>query len=276
VKELPSEPTVPDSRKRTMAGFPSESSAITVPDMQGGGSMTGLPPETLVRKGTKGELPLLVILVRHGETVWNSEGRYQGRADSPLTEKGLKHAHNIAAYLKRYRADAIYSSPLGRAHTTAEIIAAEQGCEVVPDPLLMEVDYGFFEGKNLEEIEKKFPEELAKKKADRYNYAHPEGEAYREMNEKRIMPFVKKSIEPLNGSCKTIVVVSHSGSGRMVAGNILGLKGEEMMRMWHPNDCVYFIRFAEKGRPHISYFRTDSGKGDEGYLTVEDMKAQGR
>ncbi len=208
---------------------------------------------------------MLLVLVRHGETEWNKEGHYQGRADSALTNKGLEHAQRVADYLKNRKIDIIYSSPIHRAHKTAKIIAANHNCGILVDPLLMEIDYGIFEGKNLKEIAVEFPKEIAKKKADRYNYSHPNGEPYREMNEKRIMPFIDKAIKPLIGTDKTVVVVSHSGPGRMISGDLLDLNGSEIMKMWQPNDCIYFVEF--KGtKPALSYLRLKSGEQGNGYL----------
>ena len=87
-----------------------------------------------------------LLLVRHGETDWNAERRWQGHADVPLNEHGRAQARDLAGRLATERVDAIYSSDLGRARETAEIVAARVGLSVVVDPDLREIDVGTREG----------------------------------------------------------------------------------------------------------------------------------
>jgi broad specificity phosphatase PhoE len=91
-------------------------------------------------------------VVRHGETVWNSEGRLQGQMDSPLTEKGLEQARNVAKKLKHISFDAAFSSDLLRAKRTAEIIALEHAIAVDTVEALRERKFGQVEGKKLDEL----------------------------------------------------------------------------------------------------------------------------
>lgn len=210
---------------------------------------------------------MLLILVRHGETIWNKQRKHQGWLDSPLTQKGEEEAGEIALCLKDYRIDELYSSPLGRAVATAKIICKENKCTAIEEPLLKEKSYGAIEGLSLEAAIEKFPDEVKKRESDKYNYNYPGGESYREMNEKRIKPFIKKTIEPNIGSKKTIVVVSHSGPGKLIIGDLLGLGESETISIVHPNDCIYFIELAKGRKPVVSYLRASSGKRGEGYLT---------
>ena len=82
------------------------------------------------------------LLVRHGETDWNRENRFQGHADPPLNDVGRSQARELAETLLGEGASAVYASPLRRARETAEIIAAVLGLDVRLDPRLMEVDVG--------------------------------------------------------------------------------------------------------------------------------------
>ncbi len=88
----------------------------------------------------------LLTLVRHGTTEWIEQGRLHGSLDSPLSEKGRREAHRAAEALKGQQFDAFYTSPLGRARETAEIIAETVG--LIPTPLddLREMDFGWLEG----------------------------------------------------------------------------------------------------------------------------------
>lgn len=88
-----------------------------------------------------------IALIRHGETDWNAETRLQGQTDVPLNKHGRKQAKEVAKYLKKYRWDHIYSSPLSRARTTAEIISNFVGVRpVLVREGLRERAYGEAEG----------------------------------------------------------------------------------------------------------------------------------
>lgn len=92
------------------------------------------------------ENPVTLYLVRHGETEWNIQEILQGQLDSPLTEKGLHQAHVIAQQFEHVEFDAIYSSDIGRAKTTAEIIAQYHHLEVKTSNLIRERYFGHFQG----------------------------------------------------------------------------------------------------------------------------------
>jgi probable phosphoglycerate mutase len=100
-----------------------------------------------------------ILLVRHGETLWNQQGRMQGQRDSPLTPTGLHQARRLARRLAQVEFVALYSSDLGRAHQTARCIADETGHEIIADQGLRERHFGIFEGLTNTEIKTKFPEE---------------------------------------------------------------------------------------------------------------------
>jgi broad specificity phosphatase PhoE len=96
-----------------------------------------------------------LILVRHGVTVWNTEGRYTTRSDIPLSAAGIEQARATAVALASEGVDRIFCSPLSRARETAEIIAAAQtrgAPAVVLDERLTEIDAGPFEGLTAAEI----------------------------------------------------------------------------------------------------------------------------
>jgi 2,3-bisphosphoglycerate-dependent phosphoglycerate mutase len=88
-----------------------------------------------------------LLLVRHGETDWNAEGRLQGHTDRPLNDYGRRQARELAERLAgEERVDAVYTSDLGRARETAEIVGARLGLPVGIDPDLREKDWGTWEG----------------------------------------------------------------------------------------------------------------------------------
>lgn len=93
---------------------------------------------------------LNIYLIRHGETAWNADNnRYCGRTDLPLTEKGLKQAETLRRQLGAISWNAVFSSPLQRAYTTAQIAS---GAAVAKDERLIEADFGLWEGKTKDEF----------------------------------------------------------------------------------------------------------------------------
>jgi broad specificity phosphatase PhoE len=99
-----------------------------------------------------------LLLVRHAETDWNRDGRWQGHADPPLNEAGRAQAHALAATLAGEQLDAIYTSDLRRAAETAAILGAALSRPVTPDPDLREIDVGSWSGLTREEVAERFPD----------------------------------------------------------------------------------------------------------------------
>lgn len=99
-----------------------------------------------------------IILIRHGSTIWNEEGKYQGTIDVPLSDRGRQEAEMVAEIAGR-KIKAIYSSNLGRARETAEIIARPHGLPVQVIDELGEINFGDWEGLTAQEIKDKFGEQ---------------------------------------------------------------------------------------------------------------------
>jgi probable phosphoglycerate mutase len=98
-----------------------------------------------------------LILVRHAETEWNREGRFQGQQDSPLTERGVAQAQAVAKRLQHTSFTALYSSDQGRSLVTASFIQAATGRPIVQDVRLRERAYGLFEGVTRVEAAQRHP-----------------------------------------------------------------------------------------------------------------------
>ena len=98
-----------------------------------------------------------LLIVRHGETVWNAEGRIQGHSDTSLSERGVLQAQAVAERLADTQIDAAYSSDLVRASDTAKKILEDRGVALNETPLLRERYYGVFEGLTVEERRAQFP-----------------------------------------------------------------------------------------------------------------------
>jgi probable phosphoglycerate mutase len=106
--------------------------------------------------------PTRLLLARHGQSIWNAEGRWQGQADPPLSDLGASQAADAVSVLTRPGStlptiERVWASPLQRAHRTASIIADGLGLDVSTDLRLQEVDAGEWSGKTRPEIEAEWP-----------------------------------------------------------------------------------------------------------------------
>jgi len=116
-----------------------------------------------------------LILVRHGLTDWNTEGRYQGRLDIPLNAAGRKQAEALKHRLENTPFESVYSSPLQRAFETAQIIA--RGKPIRRDARLAEIDHGDWQGKTHQEIATQWPHQWRAWKSDPDRFIPPGGES---------------------------------------------------------------------------------------------------
>lgn len=120
-------------------------------------------------------------LVRHGQTDWNVEGRYQGQTDVPLNAAGLAQAHALAAELAGRPFDAVYSSDLQRARITAEIIARPLRLPVQTDIHLREINQGQWEGQIYKHLVARFQAEMLARRGDPNGFRPPDGESVAEV-----------------------------------------------------------------------------------------------
>jgi alpha-ribazole phosphatase len=120
-------------------------------------------------------------LVRHGQTDWNLEGRYQGQSDVPLNENGRNQAGALAQKLKGYPFTAIYTSDLVRAKETADILAAALRLPVICDLRLREIDQGKWEGQLVDDIKARYVELWQQRSVDPASLRPPGGETVEEV-----------------------------------------------------------------------------------------------
>ncbi len=101
-----------------------------------------------------------LVLIRHGQTDWNVEGRWQGQADPPLNELGREEARRVARELRQFEFATLYSSDLRRALETAQIIAVRIGAPVIPEPRLREIHLGKWQEMLSTDIAAQYPDEF--------------------------------------------------------------------------------------------------------------------
>ena len=160
-----------------------------------------------------------LILIRHGETQWTAERRYQGHSDTDLNPAGRAQARALARRLLALKWDILYTSSLNRARQTAEGIAARAGKNPRVDSRLVEFGFGRWEGKTAGEIFKK--KDPAFRHWCRGEWVRPPGGEKKETFRKRIAGFLRDVLKRHPG--KKVVVVSHGGAIKMMISKLLDL-----------------------------------------------------
>ncbi len=176
--------------------------------------------------------PTRLILVRHGETDWNAEGRYQGQADPPLNRRGREQAQALAAALQQKGVDVIYSSPLKRAWQTAEVVARAVRAPLFPEPRLMEIHQGEWEGKRVGEIAREYPQTFHQWEEDPWATQIPGGETLAEVQQ-RVYAAADDILARHPG--KTVVLVTHRTPIAMLKIRYQGLDPTQVRKIELPN-----------------------------------------
>ena len=179
--------------------------------------------------------------VRHGETDWNRDQRYQGQRDIPLNATGRSQAvRNGRALAEALGKDAAVidhvASPLLRARETMELMRAELGLPprgYRTDDRLREIHYGYWEGELWNELPAKDPQGFAAREADKWGWRPTGGESYRDLSE-RVAGWLRE-IE------RDAVVAAHGGVMRVIRGLILKLPPAEIFRLDVPQDKVLMV-----------------------------------
>lgn len=178
----------------------------------------------------------MIYLVRHGETVFNAEGRQQGRLDSPLTALGRAQAAAVGRLLQRLVAEPdgwrLIASPLGRAQATAAVIGETLRLPVETDPRVTEISFGEWDGRLRGELASQHAEAFLRKD---WRFAAPGGESYDAVRARLADWLASLPPEP----DRKVIVVSHGGSGRVLRGAFLGLSPEAIWELDVPQDAVY-------------------------------------
>jgi 2,3-bisphosphoglycerate-dependent phosphoglycerate mutase len=161
-----------------------------------------------------------LILLRHGETEWNSVGRLQGHLDSALSPEGLRQADLLAARLSAMSFHALYSSDLGRALETARRIATRTGHSILQDSRLRERGLGMLEGLTRDEASQRHPEVFAEYTAGGPDFVVPGGESTSQR-----LRHALECLEELGArhAGERIVVVTHGGVLSSLFRHCLGI-----------------------------------------------------
>jgi probable phosphoglycerate mutase len=164
--------------------------------------------------------PIIITVVRHGETEWNRKGIQQGHLDSPLSESGIKQAKALSQRLKDEHYELIHTSSLGRALQTAEIINESLNIEIISHDDLREINLGIMQGLTKSEFENKYPEEYVKFTSNSPEYVIPEGESINQQYDRTI-----KRMNLIASASKQskMLVITHGGNLGNIFKYVLGI-----------------------------------------------------
>jgi alpha-ribazole phosphatase/probable phosphoglycerate mutase len=166
---------------------------------------------------------LRLLLVRHGETTWNVQQRFQGHSDVPLSEVGRAQARALAATLRSRTIDAVYASDLCRATETAEILMKERALPITQTEALRELAFGRWEGLTYDEIQDTHRDELSAWLADRLHVAPPGGESLAQLEARVRTIFGELRRDHAE---QTVLIVSHGGPLQLLLATEFGLPPE--------------------------------------------------
>ncbi len=200
-----------------------------------------------------------LILVRHGESEWNREGRVQGQFDSPLTEMGVVQAKSVSRYLSGVLLKEplrIYTSPLERASETASIIAEELQYpkeKIIIEQRLNDFNLGVIAGTyGWQKVAEMYPDLARMRLQDPLRFHPPGGECGADF-EARLRSF----LDDLQDDGITKLLVSHGIVNKFIRGIRRNLKGEEIIALGESQDTIYCLDHEQEKEINLARERTE-------------------
>ncbi len=187
----------------------------------------------------------MLLLIRHGETEWNTAARIQGFRDIALSARGLRQAAVLARHLAGHAIAAVYSSDLARAVQTAEPLAQQRGGSVRIDARLKERGFGIFEGHTYAEAEARWPNEYAIWRQRDPAHALPGGgESFLDAR-RRVLQCLDEIVQRHAG--ETVAVVTHGGVLDIIYRTAMGIAWETPRSHLLPNASINRVRAQAPG-----------------------------
>ena len=199
-----------------------------------------------------------LVLLRHGESVWNQENRFTGWTDVDLSPKGVAEAQEAGIILKSkgFTFDLAFTSVLIRAERTLEIVLDEmdlKGIEVFKSWRLNERHYGTLQGLNKAQVAKQYGEEQVAIWRRSYSTPPPNGESLKDTVE-RFLPYWTGSIEPFLRKQKHIIIVAHGNTLRALVKYLDGVSEEDIVKLEIPTGVPLVYEFDETFKAVKSYY----------------------
>ncbi|HNY35819.1 MAG TPA: 2,3-diphosphoglycerate-dependent phosphoglycerate mutase [Candidatus Pacearchaeota archaeon] len=217
-----------------------------------------------------------LIIIRHGESVWNKENIFTGWIDAPLSEEGISQAKKAGQFLKEkgFSFDIAFTSVLKRAYDTLNLILEEMNLNVPIEKSwrLNERHYGGLQGMNKDEAREKFGEERVEIWRRSYDVKPPANEENKEFKykeikegelplteslkdtEERLIPYWKETIAPQIMSGKKVIIAAHGNSIRALIKNIEELSGEEITNVEIPIGIPLVYELDDNLKPINKYY----------------------
>ena len=185
----------------------------------------------------------VLILIRHGETLWNTQLRMQGSLDSDLTPKGESQIEALGEWMKEFPFDYLYCSDTPRAHKTAEAIREFTGHNLNLDKRLREKNLGVFEGLTSEEARERYPETFQQFKTAGASYVIDQGESTQQLLKRAL-----DAIEEIRDRHpqKVAVAVTHGGVVRVLMKHVLGIPLDAPTQFLIGNTGIFRLVWREK------------------------------
>ena len=175
-----------------------------------------------------------LVLIRHGQSIWNAENKFTGWTDIGLSEKGIKEAQDAGKKLEDVAFDVVHTSALIRAQKTAEIIIKNnkksKDIPVYKDKRLNERHYGSLQGLNKKETAEKYGAEQVHIWRRSFDIPPPDGESLK-MNAERTLPYFKENIIGDLENGKNVLVAAHGNSLRSIVMFIENISKENVVKL---------------------------------------------
>ena len=188
----------------------------------------------------------IVILVRHGQSIWNAQNRFTGWTDVELSEKGIDEAEEAGRQLSHINFGVVHTSDLIRAQRTAKIIMelneASDGTITKNDWRLNERHYGSLQGLNKEETAQKYGADLVHSWRRSFDIPPPEGESL-EMTAERTIPYFNEEIVPDLQNGSNVLISAHGNSLRSIVMHIENIDPEKITSLEIPTGVPLYYTF---------------------------------
>ncbi len=185
-----------------------------------------------------------IYLIRHGQTDWNRDKIFRGRADVPLNERGREEASALSRHLEHVRPRACYSSPLSRAFETAEIACRPHSLKVQSDEGVIDIDYGTWQGLPDAEVSKRFAPLRRRWLETPHRVKFPGGESLAMVRKRALDSLERIRFEHPEG---IVFVVAHRVVTKVIMCAALGLANSAFWKIRQDNCAYNIIELSEQG-----------------------------
>jgi len=183
-----------------------------------------------------------ICLVRHGQTEWNRELRFRGRADVPLDENGRKQADALADALTGKGISAIYTSPLMRSMETARPVAKVFHLQIITIQGFIDINYGEWEGLAYDEVRQRYADLYREWEERPDSVRFPDGESLEEVKRRSFSAFMQVVAENPDSS---ILIIPHRVINKVLLCAILGLSNDHFWNIRQDTGCINEIEYSD-------------------------------